>query len=90
MIGLIQECHAVVRDALAPAVRQAAGQYDGSRAISDILSLVRASTELGEAICSLRRGGKEKPPELRQRITVERVQSGPPVLALSPGMGEGV
>jgi len=90
LLGLIHECHAVMRDALAPAVREAPDRHDRSSAISDILSLTRACSELGDSVARLRRGGEEKPPEMRQRITVERVQSGAPVPILSAGEGGGV
>ena len=79
--GLIAECRTVIRDEILPAAR--AGKYkDWQNHISDVTSVMRAAVRLADAVGRLRR--PEPTPELRQRITVERVQR------LSPPMGEGV
>lgn len=90
LLGLIQQCHAVIHDSLAPAVRDAEEPLDVSNHVRSIVSLADAGCKLSDAIRRLRGGGEERPPELRQRITVERLQSGAPVPALSHSMGEGV
>ena len=100
--GLIAECHTIIRDEIIPAAH--AGKYSKSFRdhIEDATDMMSAAVKLADAIGRLRR--PEPPPELRQRITVEKIQSLPsqavpqalPVPPLSaptseagPGRGEG-
>jgi hypothetical protein len=72
--GLIAECHAIIRDGILPAVQ--AGKYDHwHNHIQDVTDMMEAAVKLADAVGRLRR--PEPPPELRQRITVEKIQSLP-------------
>ena len=69
--GLIAECHAVIREVLVPGLR--AVDADHHRAhIHSINDLMGSAVKLSDAIGHLR--GTAPAPEIRQRITVERVQ----------------
>lgn len=87
--GLIAECHTIIRDEILPAMR--AGQYEKSfrTPISDVTSVMEVAVQLADAVGRLRH--PEPPPELRQRITVEKIQSpqAAPVRRLSTAKGEG-
>jgi len=73
--GLIAQCHAVIRDDILPAARD--GKYDDWHDhISDITDVMETAVRLADAVGRLRRP-EPAPPELRQRITVEKIQSLP-------------
>ena len=73
--GLIAECHAIIRDEILPAARD--DKYKSfQNHISDVTHVMDTAVKLADAVGRLRR--PEPPaPELRQRITVEKIQSLP-------------
>jgi hypothetical protein len=79
--GLIAECHAVIRDAVLPGIRDTDDHGYRRYYIHSITELMETATKLGDAIGRLR--GTAPTPEIRQRITVEKVQR------LSAPEGEG-
>ena len=84
--GLIAECGAMIREQLRPAMDAQDDPLRKGYLVQDAVHLMQTSGALAEAIARLR---GQPAPELRQRITVERVISGVPVRALSTGRGEG-
>jgi len=78
--GLIAECGAMIRDQLRPALDANDKVHEKSSLVQDAVALMKTGARVAEAIARLR---GQPAPELRQRITVERVQS------LSTGEGEG-
>ncbi len=74
--ALIGECHTIIRDDVVPASRSTPDTYERARFYQSAVDLVRIATGAVDAITRLRGGVTDG--ELRQRITVERVQSGPP------------
>ena len=85
--GLIAECHAVIREVLVPGLR-AVDPDDHRSHIHSINDLMGSAVKLSDAIGHLR-GTAPTTPEIRQRITVERVQTLAPVPQLSTSRGEG-
>jgi hypothetical protein len=79
--GLITECHAVIRDVVLPGIRDVDDHNSRRYYIRSVTDLVESATKLSDAIGRLR--GTAPTPEVRQRITVERVQR------LSTPEGEG-
>jgi hypothetical protein len=79
--GLIAECQAIIRDAVLPGIRDTDDHHHRRLYIHSVTDLVESATKLSDAIGRLRGTGPQ--PELRQRITVERVQR------LSTPEGEG-
>jgi len=79
--GLIAECHAIIREAVLPGIREADDHHHRRLYIHSITDLVESAAKLSDAIGRLR--GTAPAPEVRQRITVERVQR------LSSAEGEG-
>lgn len=78
--GLIAECQTIIHDGILPAAK--AGKYkDWQNHVRDITDVMGTAVKLADAVGRLR--SPAPPPELRQRITVERVQR------LSTGRGEG-
>lgn len=77
---LIAECHGIIRDLVRPAWKDA-DPVQRSTYIHAVSSLADSAVKLGDAIGRLR--GTAPSPELRQRITVEKVQR------LSAPRGEG-
>lgn len=69
--GLIAECHAAIRDVILPAARQAE-HTDRRHYIGSVTHLMDSAVKLGDAIGRLR--GTAPLPEVRQRITVEKIQ----------------
>ncbi len=71
------ECHAIIRNEIIPGARD--GSYDKSlhSHIDDVTEVMRTAVKLADAVGRLRRP-EPSPPELRQRITVEKIQSLPP------------
>jgi hypothetical protein len=89
--GLIAECHGIVRDLIRPEYARATA-IDRSGYIHAVSALADSAVKLGDAIGRLR--GPVPAPEVRQRITVEKVQVLPPgkraaVPQLSAPQGEG-
>jgi len=72
--GLIAECHAAIRDVIMPAARQAE-HSDRRHYIGSVTHLMDSAVKLGDAIGRLR--GTAPQPEMRQRITVEKIQTLP-------------
>ena len=70
--GLIAECHAMIRDLIRPAY-PAATPLERTGYIHAVTHLADSAVKLGDAIGRLR-GAASPPPEVRQRITVEKVQ----------------
>jgi hypothetical protein len=70
--GLIAECHAIIRDAVLPGIRETDEHNHRRYYIHSVTDLVESATKLSDAIGRLR--GTQPQPEIRQRITVERVQ----------------
>jgi len=83
--ALIAECHAIIRDDVVPASR-IAQEFDRTRYYHSVVDLVGIANSSVDAITRLRGGGAT--PELRQRITVERVQ--PLIANPHADRGEGV
>lgn len=86
--GLIAECHAMIRDVIRPAIRDADPE-DARAFLASACGLMESAGRLGDAVGRLRGGG-----QVRQRITVERVEKLPsakarPVPQLSAPRGEG-
>lgn len=90
--ALIAECHAVIRDDIRPAYTSATA-LERSGYIHAVSELADSAVKLGDAVGRLR--GTAPQPEIRQRITVEKVQSLPPakgrgaIRQLSTPRGEG-
>jgi hypothetical protein len=77
--GLIGECQALIRDVIRPAIREC--DHDDRREyFISVTGLMDSAVKLGDAVGRLR--GDAPPPEVRQRITVEKVQR------LAPPKGE--
>ena len=73
--GLIAQCRAIIQDEILPAAR--AGQYkDWQSHIRDVTDVMDTAVKLADAVGRLRRP-EPPPPEMRQRITVEKIQSLP-------------
>jgi hypothetical protein len=70
--GLIAECQSIIRDVVLPGIRETDDHGHRRYYIHSITDLVESATKLGDAIGRLR--GTQPQPEIRQRITVERVQ----------------
>jgi len=84
--GLIAECHAMIRDVILPAAR-AADHADRRQYLGSANHLMDSAVKLGDAIGRLR--GTAPLPELRQRITVEKIERQPAAARrLSPPRGE--
>jgi hypothetical protein len=79
--GLIAECQAIIREAIVPGIREASDAHDHRLCIHSVTDLVESATKLSDAIGRLR--GTAPTSEIRQRITVEKVQR------LSTPEGEG-
>jgi hypothetical protein len=79
--GLIAECHAIIREAVLPGIRETDDHHARRYYIHSVTDLVESATKLGDAIGRLR--GTAPTPEVKQRITVERIQR------LSAPEGEG-
>jgi hypothetical protein len=79
--GLIAECQAIIRDAVLPGIRETDDHHDRRLYIHSVTDLVEGATKLSDAIGRLR--GTAPTPEVRQRITVEKIQR------LSTAEGEG-
>jgi hypothetical protein len=79
--GLIAECQAIIREAIVPGIREASDAHDRRLCIHSVTDLVESATKLSDAIGRLR--GTAPTSEIRQRITVEKVQR------LSTPEGEG-
>ena len=79
--GLIAECHAMFPEQVRPSYDACPDAYRRDSYVSSAIRLAEAGATLSDAIARLRGGHAE--PEMRQRITVERIQR------LSTGEGEG-
>jgi hypothetical protein len=84
--GLIAECGAMIREQIRPAINDEQDIYKKGHLVGDAVKLMTTGGGLAEAIARLR---GNPAPELRQRITVERVITGAPVPALSTAKGAG-
>jgi len=90
--GLIAECHSIIRDLVRPAYADASA-IERAGHIHAVTDLAESAVKLGDAIGRLR--GVAPGPEVRQRITVEKVHAlpaakgGKPVPQLSAPRGEG-
>ncbi len=80
--GLIAECHAIIRDDVLPLARSSKDN-EKIHYLHAVNSLMESAVALGDAVGRLR--GTAPQPELRQRITVERIQR----LSNSDGEGGG-
>ncbi len=80
--GLIAECHAVIRNDILPLVRSAR-DLDKCGYLNAVTDVMGTAVALADAVGRLR--GTAPQPELRQRITVERIQR----LSAPEGRGEG-
>jgi hypothetical protein len=69
--GLIAECHAIIRDDVLPMARSGEDN-EKIHFLHAVNSLMESAVALGDAVGRLR--GTAPQPELRQRITVERIQ----------------
>lgn len=89
--GLIAECHAMIRDVIRPGMAEC--DHDDRREyLASASGLMDSAVKLGDVVGRLRGNGAT--PEVRQRITVEKVQSLPdrrtkPVPQISAPKGEG-
>lgn len=81
MQDLIAECQAVIREAVLPGMRDATDHLHRRFYIHSITEIMDRAVNLSDAIGRLR--GTAPVPELRQKITVERIQR------LSAPEGEG-
>lgn len=80
--GLIADCQAVIRDTVLTGIGDAVEHHHRRMYISSVNELVDSAVKLSDAITRLR--GNAPVPEMRQRITVEKIQR------LSKPQGEGV
>jgi hypothetical protein len=78
--GLIAECGAMIREQFRPAIDATDDRYEKCGYANTAINLVKIATKVGDTVARLR-GQAE--PELRQRITVERIQR----LSTNPGEG---
>jgi hypothetical protein len=78
--GLIAECHAMIREQFRPAIDATDDRLKKCDYASTAIDLVKVATRVGDTVARLR-GQAE--PEMRQRITVERISR------LSNNRGEG-
>ena len=69
---LIGECHAMIREQVRPSYDACEDPYRRGSYVHSAIGLAETAAKLSDAISRLR--GGEPSPELRQRITVERVQ----------------
>jgi hypothetical protein len=84
LCGLIAECGAMIREQIRPAITSEEDVYRKGHLVSDAVRLMQTGGGLAEAIAHLR---GYPAPEQRQRITVERLITGTPVLSLPNGEG---
>jgi hypothetical protein len=77
---LIAECHAMLQEQVRPSFDTGEDLHDRSACVTAAIGLAETGAKLADAIARLRGG---QAPELRQRITVERIQR------LSDTRGEG-
>jgi len=73
--GLIAECHAMIRDQVRPAVDADEKAIDKLYMFRAAMELAKTGARIAETIGHLR--GGQPAPEMRQRITVERIQTLP-------------
>jgi hypothetical protein len=69
--GLIAECHQIIRDVVVPAAQGAGTDSDRRYYLNSVVDLVRIANASGDTVARLRGGVHQ---ELRQRITVERIE----------------
>jgi hypothetical protein len=86
LTGLIAECQTIIRDVIVPIARTTS-DTDRVHCIRSINNLMGSAVALSDALGRLRR--PEPPPEIRQRIMVERIEPAAAVPRLSPPQGEG-
>jgi hypothetical protein len=79
--GLIAECGEMIREHVRPAIEATDDPYRKSHLVHAAIDLMKTGAVVADSIGHLR--GGQQAPELRQRITVERIQS------LSTPKGEG-
>jgi hypothetical protein len=76
--ALIAECHAIIRDDVMPSSRTTHDSDERRRYYNSVTHLVGIATGAVDAITRLRGGTTNG--QMRQRITVERIASNPPLL----------
>lgn len=69
--ALIAECSAMIREQVRPAFDATAERHEKCGYAAAAVSLVKIAARVGDTVARLR---GEAAPELRQRITVERIQ----------------
>lgn len=72
--SLIAECRQIIRDVVLSSAQATADDAERRRYLVSAVELMKIGASAGDAIARLRGGAT---PELRQRITVERVLSAP-------------
>jgi hypothetical protein len=72
LLDLIGECRAMLREQVRPSFDTAEDIHDRRESVSAAISLAKTGAKLSDAIARLR--GGHPAPELRQRITVEKIQ----------------
>jgi hypothetical protein len=81
LLNLMADCQAIIRDTVLPGMTEAGEHHHRRTYIHSVGDVMASAVKLSDAIGRLR--GVMPVPEMRQRITVERIQR------LSPPKGEG-
>jgi hypothetical protein len=83
LLDLIADCQAIIRDHVVPSIATTEPHLRGG-CIHSVTNLMDSAVKLSDAVTRVR--GAVPVPEMRQRITVERIE---PVQRLSPPRGRG-
>jgi uncharacterized protein YbjT (DUF2867 family) len=84
LMALMADCQAIIRDNVLPGMAGADEHHYRRTYIHSVGQVMECAVHLSDAIGRLR--GVMPAPEMRQRITVERIE---PAQRLSPPKGEG-
>ncbi len=84
LLALMADCRAIIRDNVLPGMAGADEHHYRRFYMHSVSEVMGCAVQLSDAIGRLR--GVMPAPEMRQRITVERVE---PAQRLSPPQGEG-
>jgi hypothetical protein len=86
MQGLIREVHTIVREDIRPVIAEIDEPNNKVHMIGSAIRMIGCAVSISDAINRLHGGGVAAP-EIRQRITVERVASAPPSAIQQQGEG---
>jgi hypothetical protein len=84
--GLIREVHTIVREDIRPVIAEIDEPNDKVHMIGSAIRMIGCAVSISDAINRLHGGGVAAP-EIRQRITVERVASAPQAAIQQQGEG---